>query len=383
MSSIDVLNEVEIKRTARVVQIEGMFDLQAEKISRFSLSAQMPLDDNWQIGLITGPSGSGKSSLAKKLWPDSIISAHDWPENKSVIDGFPGSVGIKEIVAAMSSVGFSSPPAWLRPYHCLSNGEQFRVNLARALVANNGLVVFDEFTSLVDRTVAQIGSAAVSKAIRRNKARFVAVTCHYDVEEWLQPDWVYDCGSRTFTRRLLRQRPNISINVKKVGRGTWQLFRRHHYLSETLSVGSSCYLGTVEGEPAAFTAVVSFPHAQRPGWREHRTVCLPDFQGVGIGNAMSEFIASLYVCTGKPYRSVTSHPAMIAHRHKSPLWKTTREPGLIGNVQSKKSTMRSFGKHLGATRDKFNESASVMRLSASFEYVGKGNFEQARGFGII
>ena len=49
--------------------------------------------------------------------------------------------------------------------------------------------------------------------------------------------------------------------------------------------------------PAAFTAVLAFPHARRPGWREHRTVCLPDFQGVGIGNAMSELVASLFVAT--------------------------------------------------------------------------------------
>src|SRR5262249_57232560 len=55
--------------------------------------------------------------------------------------------------------------------------------------------------------------------------------------------------------------------------------------------------------PAAFTAVLHAPDPLGGYWREHRTVCLPDFQGVGIGNALSEFVASLFVATGKRYCS--------------------------------------------------------------------------------
>lgn len=47
-----------------------------------------------------------------------------------------------------------------------------------------------------------------------------------------------------------------------------------------------------ENRPAAFAGVLPFPHPIRPGWREHRLVCLRDFQGVGIGIALSESIAS-------------------------------------------------------------------------------------------
>jgi hypothetical protein len=61
-------------------------------------------------------------------------------------------------------------------------------------------VAFDEFTSVVDRNVARIGSAAVAKAIRAGqiRRRFVAVTCHYDVLEWLEPDWMIDMATREF-----------------------------------------------------------------------------------------------------------------------------------------------------------------------------------------
>ena len=58
-------------------------------------------------------------------------------------------------------------------------------------------VVFDEFTSVVDRQVAQTASLAISKAIRRTKKRFIAVSCHSDIIEWLEPDWVFNTNDMT------------------------------------------------------------------------------------------------------------------------------------------------------------------------------------------
>jgi hypothetical protein len=111
-----------------------------------------------------GPSGSGKSSVAGDLFGEAVVGAYGWPSDRSVVDGFPAGMGVKEITALLSSVRFSSPPAWLRPFGCLSTSEQFRATLARALGDDRRLTVFDEFTSVVDRTVAQVGSAAVAKA---------------------------------------------------------------------------------------------------------------------------------------------------------------------------------------------------------------------------
>lgn len=65
----------------------------------------------------------------------------------------------------------------------LSNGEKMRCDLARATLEPQSLFVFDEFTSVVDRNVAQIGSYAI-QSCPQNQKQFIAVTCHYDVEEW-------------------------------------------------------------------------------------------------------------------------------------------------------------------------------------------------------
>jgi len=69
-----------------------------------------------------------------------------------------------------------------------------RVDLARALLEKD-FVVFDEFTSVVDRQVAQTTSLAVNKAVRKMGKKFIAVSCHYDIVDWLEPDWVFDTNS--------------------------------------------------------------------------------------------------------------------------------------------------------------------------------------------
>jgi len=127
----------------------------------------------------------------------------------------------------------------------------------------------------------------------------------------------------------------------------------------------------VENQPAVFTAALPFPHPLRPGWREHRTVCLPDFQGVGIGSAMSDFVASFYVATGKPYFSRTSHPAMIRHRLNSPLWRMLRKPGMVSRAGT-------------TSRDttQMAETISRGRNTAGFEYVGPRRAVEAENFGL-
>ena len=235
-------------------------------------------------------------------------------------------------------------------------------------------VVFDEFTSVVDRTVAKIGSAAIAKAIRNRLvcARFVAVTCHYDVVRWLAPDWVLDMSGPSLSRGRVRCRPPIPLRISAADRSIWPLFEPHHYLSGKLHRAAKCFVGCVEGRPAAFTAVLFFPHPSRSGWREHRTVCLPDFQGVGIGAATSDFIASLFVATGRPYFSTTSHPAMIRHRLNSPLWKMHRKPRMVSLPG------RTSGSDVG-----MSSSNSFGRNTAGFEYVGPGRVREAERLGVM
>ena len=173
----DVTLTCPVTRSPRVLQVSGMFDLPVEAKAAVTVTADLPLEDKpWNVGLITGPSGAGKSTLARHLWPDAVMGAQDWPHDAALVDGFPASMGIREVTGLLSAVGMASPPAWIRPYKTLSNGEAFRASIARALAEHDGLVVVDEFSSVVDRQVAKVASHAVQKRVRHTGRQLIAVT---------------------------------------------------------------------------------------------------------------------------------------------------------------------------------------------------------------
>jgi ABC-type protease/lipase transport system fused ATPase/permease subunit len=194
MQTVRAVVATAIADSARVQQIGGMFDLGLPPRVETTFEAKIPtLDEDWRIGAIVGPSGSGKTTLARQAFGRAYHVPPPWPARKAIIDCF-GKADIRHITGMLTAVGFSSPPAWIRPFATLSNGEQFRANLARALLTGGEFVVYDEFSSVVDRQVAKVASAAVSKSIRKGivAARFVAVCCHSDILPWLEPDWVLD-----------------------------------------------------------------------------------------------------------------------------------------------------------------------------------------------
>jgi hypothetical protein len=313
------------------------------------------------VGLIVGPSGCGKTTIAREIFGASVLSGFAWPDDKSVLDGFPQNMGIKDITALLSSVGFSSPPLWLRPFRVLSTGQQMRVNAARLLAEQPALAVMDEFTSVVDRTVAQIGSAAIAKTVRKRGQKFVGVTCHYDVADWLQPDWVYQPHVNEFLWRFPGRRPDIELEIKRVHSSAWQLFRQYHYLDTKLNTAARCFVAFWNELPVAFIAAQKFPHpSARNIWREHRLVCAPDYQGVGIGAATSECVASCVSAHGWRYRSVTSNPSIASRRARSAVWSMTMDA--VGSRRASPS---------GALTGKAWKSERVLtRMTMAFEYVG-------------
>ena len=193
MPHFDIVKANKPKETFRVSKIEADFDVKPEHSSeRFTGDIEYP--DAWNIGVIVGGSGTGKSSIAKEIYTEQYINGFQYSAD-SVIDDMP-KCSIDEISRMFYAVGFGSVPSWLKPYSVLSNGEKMRVDLARALLERD-FVCFDEFTSVVDRQVAQTACIAVNKAVKRLNKKFVAVSCHYDILDWLQPNWVFDTNTMT------------------------------------------------------------------------------------------------------------------------------------------------------------------------------------------
>jgi ABC-type ATPase with predicted acetyltransferase domain len=119
---------------------------------------------------------SGKTSIAKQLFSVAYIRGFEY-HSKCILDDFLEDLETGEVTRVLCSVGFASPPDWLKSYDCLSQGEKMRVDIARALCLDKPLVVFDEFTSVVDRAIAKVNAFAISKAVRRSTKKFVAITC--------------------------------------------------------------------------------------------------------------------------------------------------------------------------------------------------------------
>ena len=291
--------------------------MESARKSHFELDFQALIDgisdDKWNVGLIVGPSGSGKSSVARALFPGELkaFEGMTWAPKKAVVDNFPKDASVTDICELLSSVGFASPPAWLRPFEVLSNGEKFRASVARQLADGNRRMVIDEFTSVVDRTVAKIGSHAIQKTTRRLKKQLVAVSCHYDVIDWLQPDWIFEPAKGSFQRRALRRRPEIKLQIFRPQHDAWREFSRHHYLDAKLNRSARLLVGNIEGENAVFIAILPVTFAKKSTWRISRIVTKPDFQGVGLATNMSTLVGGALKAHGSKLTIVTSHPAMV------------------------------------------------------------------------
>jgi len=225
---IEVNNKCHDFNGYRAARVKSLFN--AERGDSFTLAANLPTEDfEWQIGLIVGASGSGKTSIGKQLFGGGrIVDLYaGWDAKQPIIEAISPGADFNTVTGALANVGLGDVPSWLRPFHALSNGQQFRAGLARVITEANDEVIIDEFTSVVDRQIAKIGAMAFAKGWRRNKGkRVVLLSCHYDVIEWLQPDWVYDTGTATFKKKL---------NSAQDQDSTWTFGRSTHLTGNILN----------------------------------------------------------------------------------------------------------------------------------------------------
>lgn len=346
----------------------------------FTLDAVLPLEaEPWQIGLIVGPSGSGKTSLGARIFEGkNLYEFAPWPKEAPIIEAIVPDGDWLAVTAALSSVGLGDVPAWLRPYHLLSTGEAFRAELARIVCDAPARVVVDEFTSVVDRQIARIGALAFAKAWRRTQGQAVLVSCHYDIIDWLAPDWVFDTatGQFTWTRGRLR-RPGINLEIRQTGWEWWPLFEKHHYLKVPPMIASTCYVGFIEGNPVAhigFSTRAGLTEA-----RAARLVVMPEWQGMGIGMR--------FLCTacdmwrrgenrfGRPLRTLfhTSHPGLAAALRRSLLW-TQVSARLYGDDKARSAKAITASRERSGTILIHGKGAGYgghFRAIQGFRYIGE------------
>lgn len=383
---IEIHNRVSDFNSYRAQRVKSLFN--AENGCNFDLVADLDLEGlEWTIGVVVGPSGSGKTSIGKKIFPGVPIHDHTegWSDDKPIVEDIAREGSFDEVTGSLAAVGLGDVPAWLRPFRVLSNGEQFRAGLARLVCEKPEKAVVDEFTSVVDRQIAKIGSQAFQKSWRRGnkgKRQVVLLTPHYDVLDWLNPDWVFDTKDKKFIRGWERRRPPIEVEVIKTNSSYWRYFKPHYYLDLPHPVAAEFYVGTVDGELVSHLAVT--PMFNAGGYRATRLVTMPEWQGAGVGFKFLEKVCQLqlegYGRKGKklPTFFHTSHPQLITALKRSKRWIQTSAK-LHGS--SKKRNAESLIKSSKAGR-----STSVVAAGAKTEGNPSGyggHFRPVQGFKYI
>lgn len=306
----------------------------------------------WNIGVIYGGSGTGKTSLLKEF---GAIQKVNFDFKKSLISNFD-FLEPKEATLLLTSMGLSSVPTWLRPFHTLSNGEQYRAELAYKVgsASVNDVILIDEFTSVVDRDVAKSMSNALQKYIRRENKKIILASCHFDIMEWLQPDWTYSPLKGRVERNALqrRSRPKIELSICRCRYEAWHLFKQHHYLTQDIQKSSEMFLIKFNEQYIGFFGILPFPGVGDAKTRRiSRMVILPDFQGLGIGMNLMNYLSSLYKAENSTMYIRTVNPAVGKYLEKSKDWQATSSNGKIPGADSS-------GRKL------------ILRAAYSYKYIG-------------
>ena len=141
----------------------------------------------------------------------------------------------------------------------------------------------------------------------------------------------------------------------------WGIFRQHHYLSAEFNKAATLYLIYWNDVLVAMASVLPNPIGTlKFAYRMHRLVVLPDYQALGIGTKINEFIAKLYVDQGDKFYIRTTHLRMIRSLRHNPLWIESVTSGRQLNDDNIKYIEKTAKIVIGDKRD-----------AASFEYLGE------------
>lgn len=337
---MQVKNQSTIQRTPRVQKIEGYMDLAEAKDEQHIYEFELPNIKTWNIGIIVGPSGADKSTVLNEILKNYSQVPVNLDNEQPLIDWLDKGT-VEERIDALNSVGLGSVVLWRRNYNLLSNGERHRADLAYALL-HNEIIVFDEFTSVIDRPQAISIAVAISKTMKRTNKKIILASCHYDILEWLEPDWIYEPHKNLLTTELLR-RPKIKLDVYKTDLDNWRIFAPYHYMNASHQKNNHRYIALWNEEPIAWISMRHFPHPRTKNiMKVHRLVVRPEYQGLGVGMKLLESMKDLY--KDKRIRITTTHPLLIKIMKKSDKWALVSNGSSGKNNKNEKlqTTSRNF-----------------------------------------
>lgn len=334
------------------VKAANSVDLDIDKKLTHNIKIKADIDTPYNVGLIIGASGSGKTTLAKHIWGADCFDSLLQPD-RAVISQFDDSYSYDERVAFLIGVGLASPTCWIAPAKTLSNGQQARAECALQMARVDGkFTVIDEWTSVVDRTVAKAMSHSIQKHARKTNKTIALLSCHYDVLEWLNPDWVIDCNLQEYTdRRDLCQRftrsEQLVFGIRQLTDSkSWHVFSKYHYLTDKMPPGKTYMFGLFHDDVQvgfiAFSNYVMWKTEHKEQGKPmvlhaNRIVVHPDYCGFGLGSKMTDICADyLQNQMGFDVQIKLSSASMAVSLKRNPRWELREVKRNVHNIWSGK-----------------------------------------------
>jgi ABC-type dipeptide/oligopeptide/nickel transport system ATPase subunit len=356
-NKIDIKLQSEVFNSFRCQVAANSLDIDVKKKSTHNLKIDnINIPNDWNIGLIYGASGSGKTTTVTELFGKDVFEIII-DDEKSIIDQLPSDLSYEECASMLNGIGLNSVPCWLRPVKTLSNGQKARAEALLLMSSNKEIIFIDEWTSVVDRTVAKAMSISLSKYAKRNNKKIILLSCHYDILEWLSPDWLIDCNKQIFELPksedfFFKEREKLEFTIKEVGRETWKYFSKYHYLSERLPGGKIYLYGLFHGDnQIGFQCFANYtPHKKGTKiiYHSNRTVIHPDYNGLGLGikliNETSKHLYNKIEC--KIMAKFSAMPIFKAMK-KQKQWIFLGEKRLMGKMKTGGSASRGFATNKG------------------------------------
>tara|TARA_R110000824_G_scaffold158206_1_gene331919 strand:- start:120 stop:1244 length:1125 start_codon:yes stop_codon:yes gene_type:complete len=350
---IEVILKSKVNKEFRCQVAANSLDIDIEKKSIHHLKIDnINIPENWNIGLVYGNSGSGKTTMIKHLFGDDIFDIKLDLE-KPIINQLPEDMTYDECALMLNGIGLNSVPCWIRPLKTLSNGQKARAEAVFLMCQNKEIVFIDEWTSVVDRTVAKAMSVCLYKYAKRNNKKIVLCSCHFDILEWLNPDWMIDCNKQEFQLPtsedfFFRKREELKFTIKRIGKESWKYFSKYHYLNENLPGGKLFLYGLFcNNDQIGFQCYASYVPGKPEILHFNRTVVHPDYNGLGLGikmiNATSKILKKefekIYLTQCKimgKFSSIPVFKSMIKNKE----WKFLGQKRVMGKLPMKNNIDR-------------------------------------------
>jgi len=191
---INVAFQTRVTKTTRTLEIAESFGLGLDE-KEWSLYDNLELEiRGGDVVYITGQSGSGKSVVLRELQRlmkeegQDVASIEDFTfdDSKNVIDQLGKTTS--EALGLLSMAGLNDAYLFVRKPSEMSDGQRYRLKIAKLIETGAKVWVADEFGAVLDRVTAQVVASNLQRAARKAGATVMVATTHEDLKNALRPD---------------------------------------------------------------------------------------------------------------------------------------------------------------------------------------------------